>query len=51
MNPVQNKKTRFIDIGLKDYQQAWDYQASLFEQILGTKTANRPACRRAAAHR
>lgn len=41
MNPVQNKKTRFIDIGLKDYQQAWDYQASLFEQILATKTANR----------
>lgn len=41
MNPVQNKKTRFIDIGLKDYQQAWDYQASLFEQILATKAANR----------
>lgn len=41
MNPVQNKKTRFIDIGLKDYQQAWDYQASLFEQILATKTSNR----------
>jgi lipoyl(octanoyl) transferase len=41
MNPVQNKKTHFIDIGLKDYQQAWDYQASLFEQILATKTANR----------
>jgi lipoyl(octanoyl) transferase len=41
MNPVQNKKTRFIDIGLKDYQQAWDYQASLFEQILAAKTANR----------
>lgn len=41
MNPVQNKKTRFIDIGLKDYQEAWDYQASLFEKILATKTANR----------
>ena len=41
MNPVQNKKTSFIDIGLKDYQQAWDYQASLFEQILAIKTANR----------
>lgn len=41
MNPAQNKKTRFVDIGLKDYQEAWDYQASLFEQILATKTANR----------
>jgi lipoyl(octanoyl) transferase len=41
MNTVQNKKTRFLDIGLKDYQEAWDYQASLFEQILATKTANR----------
>jgi lipoyl(octanoyl) transferase len=41
MNTVQNKKTRFIDIGLKDYQEAWDYQASLFEKILATKTANR----------
>lgn len=41
MNTVQNRKTRFLDIGLKDYQEAWDYQASLFEQILATKTANR----------
>ncbi|HEY3402143.1 MAG TPA: lipoyl(octanoyl) transferase LipB [Ohtaekwangia sp.] len=41
MNAIINKKTEFIDLGLKDYQQAWDYQVSLFEKILATKSANR----------
>ncbi|MBX2899334.1 MAG: lipoyl(octanoyl) transferase LipB [Cyclobacteriaceae bacterium] len=41
MNKVLNKKTRFIDLGLMDYQQAWDYQTSLFQSILEVKTANR----------
>jgi lipoyl(octanoyl) transferase len=36
-----NKKTRFIDLGLKDYKEAWDYQTSLFEKILAVKSENR----------
>lgn len=41
MNAIINKQTEFIDLGLKDYQQAWDYQVALFEKILATKSANR----------
>lgn len=41
MNAIINKQTAFIDLGLKDYQQAWDYQVALFEKILATKSANR----------
>ncbi|MFZ6014656.1 MAG: lipoyl(octanoyl) transferase LipB [Bacteroidota bacterium] len=41
MNPTPNKKTRFINLGLKDYQEAWDYQVELFEKILTIKSANR----------
>lgn len=41
MNSIINKKTQFIDLGLKDYQQAWDYQVSLFEKILAVKSENR----------
>jgi lipoyl(octanoyl) transferase len=41
MNSVINRKTQFIHLGLIDYQQAWDYQASLFEKILEVKKANR----------
>jgi lipoyl(octanoyl) transferase len=41
MNTVINKKTRFIDLGLKDYKEAWDYQTTLFERTLATKSANR----------
>jgi lipoyl(octanoyl) transferase len=36
-----NKKTKFIDLGLIDYQQAWDYQTGLFTKILSVKTENR----------
>lgn len=43
MNIVINKQTQFIDLGLIDYQQAWDYQINLFNQILETKTFNRTA--------
>jgi lipoyl(octanoyl) transferase len=38
---VLNKRTRFIDLGLKDYKEAWDYQTSLFEKILAVKAENR----------
>jgi len=41
MNSVLNRKTQFIDLGLKDYQQAWDYQVSLFEKTLAVKSENR----------
>ncbi len=50
MNEVINKKTRFIDLGVKDYKEAWDYQTALFEKTLATKSANRdvPATEQAA---
>lgn len=41
MNAVLNKKTKFIDLGLMDYQQAWDYQTNLFQSILDVKVQNR----------
>ncbi len=41
MNALQNKKTKFIDLGLIDYKQAWDYQTSLFQSILDSKAENR----------
>lgn len=41
MNSTLNKKTKFIDLGLVDYKQAWDYQTTLFQSILDVKTANR----------
>ncbi|MCK6616938.1 MAG: lipoyl(octanoyl) transferase LipB [Cyclobacteriaceae bacterium] len=47
MNQVINCKTRFIHLGLIDYQKAWDYQASLFSKTLEVKKENRelPAAR------
>jgi lipoyl(octanoyl) transferase len=36
-----NRKTKFIDLGLKDYKEAWDYQADLFNGILAIKAENR----------
>ena len=41
MNSLVNRKTQFIHLGLIDYQQAWDYQASLFAKILEVKKENR----------
>ncbi|MBX2914044.1 MAG: lipoyl(octanoyl) transferase LipB [Cyclobacteriaceae bacterium] len=41
MNLFINKKTKFIDLGLMDYKEAWDYQTTLFQSILDVKTANR----------
>lgn len=34
-------KVQFIDIGLTDYKQAWDYQEKLFDGIVSTKVNNR----------
>ena len=36
-----NKKTQFIHLGLKDYQEAWDYQEVLFKKTVDQKIANR----------
>lgn len=41
MNAIINTATTFIDLGLKDYKEAWDYQASLFNEILAIKASNR----------
>lgn len=36
-----NKKVRFIDLGRIDYQEAWDYQESLFQKTIEIKLGNR----------
>ncbi|MEP2024360.1 MAG: lipoyl(octanoyl) transferase LipB [Reichenbachiella sp.] len=41
MNAVLNKKTKFIDLGLIDYQEAWDYQTDLFDKSVALKIENR----------
>ncbi len=41
MNNRINRQTRFIDLGTIDYQQAWDYQTKLFNEILEIKKENR----------
>ena len=41
MNARINTDTKFIDLGLIDYKEAWDYQASLFTEILEIKASNR----------
>lgn len=43
MNPLINRKTKVIDLGLKEYSAAWDYQTQLFEGILEVKRENREA--------
>ncbi len=41
MNEIINKKTIFRDLGLMDYQQAWDYQEKLFADTVALKIENR----------
>jgi lipoyl(octanoyl) transferase len=41
MNKILNKKTEFINLGLIDYKEAWDYQTILFEKIVAVKMLNR----------
>jgi lipoyl(octanoyl) transferase len=41
VNAVINRKTAFTNLGLMDYQEAWDYQASLFASTLEVKKENR----------
>lgn len=41
MNEILNKQTKFIDLGLIDYQEAWDYQTKLFDETVTLKIENR----------
>jgi lipoyl(octanoyl) transferase len=41
LNTNVNRKTKFIDLGLMDYKQAWDFQTDLFTKILAVKGENR----------
>ena len=41
MNSTINKSVEVIHLGLKDYQEAWDYQEKLFKQTVDIKIANR----------
>jgi len=41
VNTILNKQTQFIDLGLIEYQQAWDYQTELFNKTLEIKSKNR----------
>jgi lipoyl(octanoyl) transferase len=41
LNEHPNKETTYTDLGLIDYQQAWDYQTELFNSILAVKSGNR----------
>ena len=36
-----NKKIKIIDLGLIDYKKAWDFQQSLFDEIVEIKKKNR----------
>jgi len=35
------QKVKFIDLGLIDYKQGWDYQEKLFAEVVATKINNR----------
>ena len=35
------QQVKFIDLGLIDYKQAWDYQEKLFDGVVQTKISNR----------
>ncbi|MFN8347103.1 MAG: lipoyl(octanoyl) transferase LipB [Spirosomataceae bacterium] len=53
MNAVLHKKVRFEELGLTDYQQAWDYQEKLLAENVALKAKNRslpPAQQQATAN-
>ncbi len=41
MNAVLNPEVSTIDLGVIGYQEGWDYQTRLFNEILATKSGNR----------
>jgi len=38
---LSNHQIKFIDLGLIDYKEAWDYQEKLFREVINKKLANR----------
>ena len=38
---LHDKQVKFIDLGLIDYKEAWDYQEKLFREVINKKLANR----------
>lgn len=36
-----NKQIEIQDLGFKDYKETWEYQETLFQQILDVKIKNR----------
>lgn len=41
MNHIINKKTKFINLGNRDYKEVWDYQTELFDDVVLQKISNR----------
>ena len=41
MNSILNKSIIVKNLGLIDYQEAWDYQEELFNEVVSTKLSNR----------
>ena len=41
INKMKNKAIIYQDLGFKDYQDVWNYQETLFQEILNIKTKNR----------
>ncbi len=41
LNAIQNHKVEVQYLGLKDYQEAWDYQEAVFKSVVDLKLANR----------
>jgi lipoyl(octanoyl) transferase len=41
VNEIINQETKFIDLGLIDYKEAWDYQTNLFNTTVEIKNRNR----------
>ena len=38
---MMNKKIKITDLGSKDYQETWDFQEELFQEILSIKSENK----------
>lgn len=41
LNHIKNTHTQLIDLGMIDYKEAWDYQSTLFDEIVQLKLQNR----------
>lgn len=41
MNFIKNNKVQFVNLGLVGYEDAWEYQTTLFDRTLAIKTENR----------